>query len=134
MRSEIAARMTSECRRWINGAGYTALGRTAPVFDPALGVETKRVALADAAVTSAPVAAAAAAFPAVSAGFGSAVTRRLRQHGIEPRQACNTALAAWASHLPPARYWPACSASTSRPPSTGPATPAVTGPPASPNG
>ena len=29
-------------------------------------------------------------------------TRRLRQHGIEPRQARNTALAAWASDLPPA--------------------------------
>jgi hypothetical protein len=28
------------------------------------------------------------------------LTRRLRQHGIEPRQACNTALAAWASDLP----------------------------------
>jgi hypothetical protein len=30
------------------------------------------------------------------------LTRRLRQHGIEPRQARNTALAAWASELPPA--------------------------------
>lgn len=30
------------------------------------------------------------------------LTRRLRQHGIEPRQARNTALAAWASDLPPA--------------------------------
>jgi hypothetical protein len=61
------------------------------------------------------------------------LTHRLRQHGIEPRQARNSALAAWASDLPP-RYWPACSASTSRPPSTGPATPAATGPPTSPNG
>jgi hypothetical protein len=30
------------------------------------------------------------------------LTRRLRQHGIEPRQARNSALAAWASDLPPA--------------------------------
>ena len=30
------------------------------------------------------------------------LTRRLRQHGIESRQARNTALAAWASDLPPA--------------------------------
>jgi hypothetical protein len=30
------------------------------------------------------------------------LTRRLRQHGIEPRQARNTALAAWATDLPPA--------------------------------
>ena len=30
------------------------------------------------------------------------LTRRLRQHGIEPRQARNAALAAWASDLPPA--------------------------------
>jgi hypothetical protein len=30
------------------------------------------------------------------------LTRRLRQHGIEPRQARNAALAAWASGLPPA--------------------------------
>jgi hypothetical protein len=29
------------------------------------------------------------------------LTRRLRQHGIEPRQARNSALAAWASDLPP---------------------------------
>ena len=30
------------------------------------------------------------------------LTRRLRQHGIEPRQARNTTLAAWAADLPPA--------------------------------
>jgi hypothetical protein len=30
------------------------------------------------------------------------LTRRLRQHGIEPRQARNTVLAAWACDLPPA--------------------------------
>jgi hypothetical protein len=30
------------------------------------------------------------------------LTRRLRQHGIEPRQARNSALAAWATDLPPA--------------------------------
>ena len=30
------------------------------------------------------------------------MTRGLRQHGIEPRQDRNSALAAWASDLPPA--------------------------------
>jgi len=30
------------------------------------------------------------------------LTLRLRQHGIEPRQARNSALAAWATDLPPA--------------------------------
>jgi len=50
---------------WIDGAEYpSSSGRTAPVFDPALGVETKRVALADRAEIDAAVASAAAAFPA----------------------------------------------------------------------
>jgi malonate-semialdehyde dehydrogenase (acetylating) / methylmalonate-semialdehyde dehydrogenase len=52
---------------WIGGAEYpSANGRTAPVYDPALGVETKRVALADQAEAVAAVAAASAAFPAWS--------------------------------------------------------------------
>jgi malonate-semialdehyde dehydrogenase (acetylating)/methylmalonate-semialdehyde dehydrogenase len=52
---------------WIGGAEYpSASGRTAPVYDPALGVETKRVALADQAEVDAAVAAASAAFPAWS--------------------------------------------------------------------
>jgi malonate-semialdehyde dehydrogenase (acetylating) / methylmalonate-semialdehyde dehydrogenase len=52
---------------WIGGAEYpSASGRTAPVYDPALGVETKRVALADRAEVDAAVAAASAAFPAWS--------------------------------------------------------------------
>jgi len=42
----------------------SASGRTAPVFDPALGVQTKRVALADDAEIDRAVAAAKAAFPA----------------------------------------------------------------------
>jgi malonate-semialdehyde dehydrogenase (acetylating)/methylmalonate-semialdehyde dehydrogenase len=50
---------------WIHGAEYASTsGRTAPVFDPALGVETKRVALADQAEIDAAVASAKAAFPA----------------------------------------------------------------------
>ncbi|AYG03051.1 CoA-acylating methylmalonate-semialdehyde dehydrogenase [Gryllotalpicola protaetiae] len=49
---------------WIQGAEYVShSGRTAPVYDPALGVETKRVALADPAEVDAAVAAARAAFP-----------------------------------------------------------------------
>ncbi|MDN4640045.1 CoA-acylating methylmalonate-semialdehyde dehydrogenase [Agreia sp. PsM10] len=50
---------------WINGSEYPSnSGRTAPVFDPALGVETKRVALADHAEIAAAIASAKAAFPA----------------------------------------------------------------------
>jgi malonate-semialdehyde dehydrogenase (acetylating)/methylmalonate-semialdehyde dehydrogenase len=50
---------------WIDGAeSPSASGRTAPVYDPALGVETKRVALADQAEIAAAIASAAAAFPA----------------------------------------------------------------------
>ncbi|WP_374945869.1 CoA-acylating methylmalonate-semialdehyde dehydrogenase [Agreia sp.] len=50
---------------WIDGAERaSASGRTAEVFDPALGVATKQVALADAADIDAAVASAQAAFPA----------------------------------------------------------------------
>ncbi|MGO4533545.1 CoA-acylating methylmalonate-semialdehyde dehydrogenase [Leifsonia sp. 2MCAF36] len=49
---------------WIDGAEYpSSSGRTSPVFDPALGVQTKRVALADRADIDAAVASAKAAFP-----------------------------------------------------------------------
>jgi malonate-semialdehyde dehydrogenase (acetylating)/methylmalonate-semialdehyde dehydrogenase len=49
---------------WIDGAERaSASGRTAEVFDPALGVATKLVALADAADIDAAVASAKAAFP-----------------------------------------------------------------------
>ena len=52
---------------WIAGAEFPSTsGRTAPVYDPALGVETKRVALADKAEIDAAVAGAKAAFPAWS--------------------------------------------------------------------
>ena len=52
---------------WIGGAEYpSSSGRTAPVYDPALGVEAKRVALADKAEIDAAVAGAKAAFPAWS--------------------------------------------------------------------
>jgi malonate-semialdehyde dehydrogenase (acetylating) / methylmalonate-semialdehyde dehydrogenase len=50
---------------WINGNLYPSTsGRTAPVYDPALGVVTKHVALADQAEVDAAVASAKAAFPA----------------------------------------------------------------------
>lgn len=49
---------------WIDGARRPGnSGRTAPVFDPALGIETKQVAIADAAEINAAIAAAKAAFP-----------------------------------------------------------------------
>ncbi|GAA1690206.1 CoA-acylating methylmalonate-semialdehyde dehydrogenase [Microcella alkalica] len=50
---------------WIDGAEFPGTsGRTAAVFDPALGVETKRVALADESEIQRAVASAKAAFPA----------------------------------------------------------------------
>ena len=50
---------------WIDGAERAGVsGRTAPVFDPALGTVTKDVPLADAAEIEAAVASAKAAFPA----------------------------------------------------------------------
>ncbi|GGF19348.1 CoA-acylating methylmalonate-semialdehyde dehydrogenase [Subtercola lobariae] len=49
---------------WIDGRICDSTsGRTAPVFDPALGVETKRVSLADGAEIAAAIASAKAAFP-----------------------------------------------------------------------
>ncbi|MCM6762954.1 CoA-acylating methylmalonate-semialdehyde dehydrogenase [Rathayibacter sp. ZW T2_19] len=50
---------------WIDGReSPSTSGRTAPVFDPALGVATKEVALADDAEIEAAIASAKAAFPA----------------------------------------------------------------------
>ena len=50
---------------WIDGAERPSTsGRTAPVFDPALGVETKHVALANQAEILEAIASAKAAFPA----------------------------------------------------------------------
>ncbi|MCU1480243.1 MAG: CoA-acylating methylmalonate-semialdehyde dehydrogenase [Subtercola sp.] len=50
---------------WINGAAYLSRsGRVGDVYDPALGVVTKHVALADQAEIEAAIAGAAAAFPA----------------------------------------------------------------------
>ncbi len=51
---------------WIDGVETSAVGRTAPVFDPALGVETHRVALAGAEEIAAAISSARAAFPAWS--------------------------------------------------------------------
>ncbi|GAA0383899.1 methylmalonate-semialdehyde dehydrogenase (acylating) [Acrocarpospora corrugata] len=49
---------------WINGAPADSAGSTAPIFNPATGAETGRVALADIGQVDAAVAAAFAAFPA----------------------------------------------------------------------
>jgi malonate-semialdehyde dehydrogenase (acetylating)/methylmalonate-semialdehyde dehydrogenase len=50
---------------WIDGAEHPSTsGRTAPVYDPALGVVTKQVALADQNEIAAAIASAKAAFPA----------------------------------------------------------------------
>jgi malonate-semialdehyde dehydrogenase (acetylating)/methylmalonate-semialdehyde dehydrogenase len=50
---------------WIDGDEYpSSSGRTAPVYDPALGAETKRVSLANQAEVDRAVASAQAAFPA----------------------------------------------------------------------
>ncbi|WP_353987804.1 CoA-acylating methylmalonate-semialdehyde dehydrogenase [Ruicaihuangia caeni] len=50
---------------WIDGKEVTVDGgRTAPVFDPALGIATKHVVLADSAEIEAAIASAKAAFPA----------------------------------------------------------------------
>ncbi|PCN49492.1 methylmalonate-semialdehyde dehydrogenase (CoA acylating) [Curtobacterium sp. 'Ferrero'] len=49
---------------WIDGAPVASTsGNTAPVYDPALGVATKRVALADESEVQAAIASAKAAFP-----------------------------------------------------------------------
>ncbi|MFM5904504.1 MAG: CoA-acylating methylmalonate-semialdehyde dehydrogenase [Micrococcales bacterium] len=57
--------MTTVVGHWINGTHQTGTsGRTAPVYDPALGVETKRVALADQNELELAIASAKAAFPA----------------------------------------------------------------------
>ena len=49
---------------WIDGAEYVSTsGRTSPVYDPALGVETKRVALANKTEIDAAISAARRAFP-----------------------------------------------------------------------
>ena len=56
--------MSKVVNHWINGAEFLSKsGRTAPVYDPALGSESKRVALADHAEISAAIAAAKSAFP-----------------------------------------------------------------------
>jgi len=56
---------TAVVPHWIDGAeSVSTSGRTADVYDPALGIVTKRVALADAAEIDAAVASAKAAFPA----------------------------------------------------------------------
>lgn len=60
--------MTSEIvTHWIGGAERPSFGQTAPVFDPALGQEQRRVALADTDDVEAAIRAAADAFPGWSA-------------------------------------------------------------------
>lgn len=56
--------MSKVVNHWINGAEFLSKsGRTAPVYDPALGSESKRVALANQAEITAAIAAAKSAFP-----------------------------------------------------------------------
>ena len=56
--------MSTIVNHWINGAEFVSKsGRTFPVYDPALGTETKRVALADQAEINAAIKAAKDAFP-----------------------------------------------------------------------
>ena len=57
--------MSTVVNHWIDGKEYVSKsGRTAPVFDPALGAETKRVALANGEEIAAAIASAKKAFPA----------------------------------------------------------------------
>ena len=57
--------MSTIVNHWINGAEFVSKsGRTSPVYDPALGTETKRVALANNSEIDAAIKAAKAAFPA----------------------------------------------------------------------
>ncbi len=52
-------------QHWIDGAEYTSKsGRTSPVYDPALGVQTKEVALANPAEIQTAISSAKKAFPA----------------------------------------------------------------------
>jgi malonate-semialdehyde dehydrogenase (acetylating) / methylmalonate-semialdehyde dehydrogenase len=62
--------MTTTVGHWINNKEVPSTsGRTAPVYDPALGVESKRVALANGAEISAAIASAKAAFPEWSKSY-----------------------------------------------------------------
>jgi malonate-semialdehyde dehydrogenase (acetylating)/methylmalonate-semialdehyde dehydrogenase len=62
--SKQGGKMSTTVNHWINGAEFVSKsGRTFPVYDPALGTETKRVALADQAEISAAIKAAKDAFP-----------------------------------------------------------------------
>jgi malonate-semialdehyde dehydrogenase (acetylating)/methylmalonate-semialdehyde dehydrogenase len=57
--------MTQVVNHWIHGQEVVSKsGRTSPVYDPALGVVTKQVALADESEVQAAIASAKAAFPA----------------------------------------------------------------------
>jgi len=57
--------MTQVVNHWIHGEEVVSKsGRTSPVYDPALGVVTKQVALADESEIQAAIASAAKAFPA----------------------------------------------------------------------
>jgi malonate-semialdehyde dehydrogenase (acetylating)/methylmalonate-semialdehyde dehydrogenase len=75
---------------WIDGAEYpSASGRTAPVYDPALGTETKRVALANQVEVDAAVASAKAAFPRwreLSLARRQGILFKFRDHHLRARQ------------------------------------------------
>ena len=56
--------MSSVVNHWINGSEFVSTsGRTSPVYDPALGVESKKVALANQAEIALAIKAAKDAFP-----------------------------------------------------------------------
>ena len=57
--------MSNVVNHWINGVEYVSKsGRTSPIYDPALGTETKRVALANQSEIDAAIKAARDSFPA----------------------------------------------------------------------
>jgi len=56
--------MSNVVNHWINGSEFVSTsGRTSPVYDPALGIETKKVALANNAEIALAIKAAKDAFP-----------------------------------------------------------------------
>ena len=58
-------KMSTVIGHWIDGKEVLSTsGRTAPVYDPALGIESGRVALANSAEITAAIASAKNAFPA----------------------------------------------------------------------
>ena len=59
-----STKQVATAHHWINGASATGGSRTQPVYDPATGLATKQVSLADKTTVEAAIAAAQAAYPA----------------------------------------------------------------------